>query len=801
MIKNNLKKKIMPFALAVALSVTSMPIYMTQTAIVKAASGVSFGSEETKLEAGTYTVGLSLKNASNIANNSMAAGAIGENGILTVDENGNATLEVTLKELNIMGVSGAAGDFQIYQGNDTKSEKKAAEVLEKDETTGNPTKVRFEIPDVTKTADGVYVSMYIAAMHNSVNAFLKIDYASLSGGSASLDGSAEKTIHISQFGGYDIKTVVTYKDGKVTNLDVTGENFEGSFARPNEKMYLPTAINKVKDQIIGLNIKDQDAFEKVDTVSGATTSATAIKNAAMEAVGLTPKQEILAPAPETVKAGTYEIQIKNITDTVDHSLSASDHNKKVTATLKVDKNGKMTLSYPLISNTETEPLQVLGFNGYYNGTTLSKEDVEETKDEEGTITNVTMPLTGAKPEQTYKANFSLYVPAMSRLDGTYDGITITNGKFDSDSTITLYWDTLTQVDETKNLADGIYKVDAKMLKTSSNETSMANNAITHKVKLTVKDGKYYLTLNFKGMQIPLNGKTFNGYLGNIQYFDGDVAKDVTVDSVQKDTNGKVVKDDFGTNYPDIVTFEMPEEARKTGVVPMQVYVAIMGQFGVGTQKVDLTLDLESIVKTTENDKDFTSEDVIEPGKSEVVAPAVPTSVKASTTDHDKIKLTWKKVSGAAGYEIYQNNKKIADVKTTSYTKTKLTTGTKYSYKVRAYKTVDGKKVYSGYSKTVTATPSLAAVSSLKVKNSAKKTAKLSFKKTNGANGYVIYRATKKNGKYKAITTLKKASAVTYTNKKLKKNSTYYYKVRAYKKVGKKTVYGAYSKTVSVKIKK
>lgn len=55
----------------------------------------------------------------------------GENGILTVDESGKATLEVTLQELKVMGITGAAGDFQVYQGNDTKSEKQAAQILQK----------------------------------------------------------------------------------------------------------------------------------------------------------------------------------------------------------------------------------------------------------------------------------------------------------------------------------------------------------------------------------------------------------------------------------------------------------------------------------------------------------------------------------------------------------------------------------------------------------------------------------------------------------------------------------------------
>ena len=170
--------------------------------------------------------------------------------------------------------------------------------MEKDKITGNSIKVRFNIPEAAKTADGVYVSMKIDAMNgNSMDAYLKINYADI--GKNSSEGTKENTVSISQFGGYDIKTVVTYKDNKVTDLEVTGENFAGSFAVPNQRAYLPKAINKIKEQVIGLNIKDQTAFDKIDTVSGATTSATAIKNAVIESLGLKVKEEILAPATTT----------------------------------------------------------------------------------------------------------------------------------------------------------------------------------------------------------------------------------------------------------------------------------------------------------------------------------------------------------------------------------------------------------------------------------------------------------------------------------------------------------------------
>ena len=79
------------------------------------------------------------------------------------------------------------------------------------------------------------------------------------------------------------------------------------------------------------------------------------------------------------------------------------------------------------------------------------------------------------------------------------------------------------------------------------------------------------------------------------------------------------------------------------------------------------------------------------------------SVKAAAPD--KIKLTWDKISGASGYEIQRYNPstgkyvKIKTIKkgsTVSYTNSGLTSGLTYKYKMRSYKTVKGKKIYSYY---------------------------------------------------------------------------------------------------------
>ena len=74
------------------------------------------------------------------------------------------------------------------------------------------------------------------------------------------------------------------------------------------------------------------------------------------------------------------------------------------------------------------------------------------------------------------------------------------------------------------------------------------------------------------------------------------------------------------------------------------------------------------------------------------------------------------------------------------------------------------------------------------------TAKIKWYKVSNAKGYQIYRATSKSGKYSKIKTITSRSTTSYTNKSLTLGKTYYYKVRAYKKSGKKTKYGKYSTT-------
>ena len=100
------------------------------------------------------------------------------------------------------------------------------------------------------------------------------------------------------------------------------------------------------------------------------------------------------------------------------------------------------------------------------------------------------------------------------------------------------------------------------------------------------------------------------------------------------------------------------------------------------------------------------------------------------------------------------------------------------------------------SKTLVVLPSKVTGVKLTAK---KKAMKVAWKKTAGECGYKVYRATSKKGKYTCVKTAS-SKTTSFTNKKLKKNKKYYYKVCAFVKSGKKTYNGAYSTVVMKKAK-
>ena len=162
-------------------------------------------------------------------------------------------------------------------------------------------------------------------------------------------------------------------------------------------------------------------------------------------------------------------------------------------------------------------------------------------------------------------------------------------------------------------------------------------------------------------------------------------------------------------------------------------------------------------------------------KSIRCTPAAP-SLRISRAN-GKPKLSWDAVNSATKYWIYRStdgkNFKYYDSTTkTSYTNSGAASGTKYYYKVKAVKVVNGNNVASAYSyaKSLVCTPATPNVSI----TSANGKPKLSWNAVNGATKYWIYRSTDgKNFKYYDSTT-----KTTYTNNSTTVGTRYYYKVKA-----------------------
>ena len=204
------------------------------------------------------------------------------------------------------------------------------------------------------------------------------------------------------------------------------------------------------------------------------------------------------------------------------------------------------------------------------------------------------------------------------------------------------------------------------------------------------------------------------------------------------------------------------------------------------------------------------------GTKKVTFKIRPAKVTAKVTNvkYNQQKVTWKKVTGATSYKVYRSTtgksgsfKLVKTVKASAdrvYNSKNLKPGKMYYYKVKAVRAqkVNGKTTnYNGIeAAAVKLKPVLYKGSIKSLKNTSSKAATIKWAGTNGAHGYKIYRsATGKSGSFKLVKTTKLVK--TYTDKNLKKGKTYYYKVRAYRNVDGKVVYGAYSDAKAVKIVK
>lgn len=237
--------------------------------------------------------------------------------------------------------------------------------------------------------------------------------------------------------------------------------------------------------------------------------------------------------------------------------------------------------------------------------------------------------------------------------------------------------------------------------------------------------------------------------------------------------------------PAVVSVTMPDGVTilKEGVDYVVVYENNVNP-GTGTVKVLGKGAYAGVIKTN-----FT----IQPP---VIAPQE--SVSAELYGGDDVAVRWSGQSvpnATVKYKVESQKQgsawtTLADGLTaTSYKAANLQAGARYAFRVTPYVTLGGKN-YCGLSKTTGYVYTLAKGTITSVKKASKTKITLKWKNIQGESGYEIARSTKKGKGYKVI---KKAKVnVKKLKVKATRGKTFYYKVRAYKVVNGKKIYGQWS---------
>lgn len=296
---------------------------------------------------------------------------------------------------------------------------------------------------------------------------------------------------------------------------------------------------------------------------------------------------------------------------------------------------------------------------------------------------------------------------------------------------------------------------------------------------------------------PLENGVEMAAIGNLQEIAKSELEDLDLGDLSNVTSDLSLPTDFGDNIRITWSSSKPET------------LSAQGQVTRGAEDVSVTLHATASVGSFTAEKDFFAT----VRKTKPMLPANPLANKTprlnarTKTGSRTISLTWTKLAGADGYILYRKEKASSQYKpireftaaANSYSP-KYGYAAKYSFKLRAFlKNADGTRSYSDYSPIVHAAAAPAKTTAVSANYKNKSLATISWKKSSGADGYQIYRSSKKNGEFTLAATITNGRAASHSLKH-KNGSAYYYKVRAYTKSGDGAkVYGSFSSISSPKV--
>lgn len=182
----------------------------------------------------------------------------------------------------------------------------------------------------------------------------------------------------------------------------------------------------------------------------------------------------------------------------------------------------------------------------------------------------------------------------------------------------------------------------------------------------------------------------------------------------------------------------------------------------------------------------------------------PASSSVKLYGYDDVKFSWSKSAGATGYYVYYKKSTsskytyLGSTKNLSAYKANLTDGAKYFFRAYPYVEVGGKKYRSSSYKVSPGIYTLKKTYISKVSKASRNYVKVQWKNIYGESGYQIARSKYSSKKYSVVKTLSRKYS--YSKIKTTRGRTYYYKVRAYKTVNGKRIYGPWSSAKKYKLR-
>lgn len=619
---------------------------------------------------GTYSVPIKLLNATS-DENSMGNASMVQTGIVRVTGKGEVTLEMNFQSMQFAGMTGYLYKLKKvdmdtveynkynypvkYEASDATTleeytdvydlfNDKNSEYYDKN-TEGNWYPKKLSIP--IKLNDNLfYVEVYVPVMESigegqgTKVARVSIDWANIKQETGvERDNSVIKAL-LDQVKAMSKGNVADEYWNALNAAYMTAQDVYNDMNSTQKEIdlqvkALQAAVDAVETQVVDkteLNALIEKATAEANRTDVVYTSATleALKTAITNAQAVAAKEDATkaevqaqVTALQTALDGLRAVDKTNLNDLIAKAKAEAAKTDVYESNSLTVLNTAITLAENVVANPKATESEVAAaekslttaLNGLVEKEVVDKSKLESKIAEAKTFVSQTDVYT--------ESSLATLQSAINRAQNVMDNDSASQKLVDEQ--VTKLTEAIQQLAkkndgklDIKNLADGVYSVYGTMVKVHKNTYSMSNEAINHTIKLTVKNGKYYITLNFNGLTV---GQKL-GFLSQLKYFttgytsdkkygtpQGNLA-DVTVDSYQKNADGTLVSDSYGTNYPDVVTFELIPEALNDGYVPLQVFVPIMDAIssGTGTQPVFLKLDWSSLKATTSDDPAFDKND-------------------------------------------------------------------------------------------------------------------------------------------------------------------------------------------------